>query len=157
METAVSTSPPLHSRPSCFPWSKGATIAVLLLPPAPGPCVPKLGLASQPLLKHVPKNAMWQLSCVPLGRIRGQEPCWKVLLSPFALLRVFSLLHEVVLKVHPVPGLMAASHVWAEEFSKVCQLEFYLAFFLNEKALAVPNNNCEINHSWYFFSPTLSC
>lgn len=48
-------------------------------------------------------------------------------------------------------GPMAASHVRAEEFSKVCQLEFYLAFFLNEEALAVPNNNCEINHSRYFF------
>lgn len=51
-------------------------------------------------------------------------------------------------------GPMAASRVWAEEFSKVCQMEFYLAFFLNREALAALNNNSEINHAWYFFSYT---
>lgn len=127
---------------------------MLLLLPAPRPCVPKIGLASQPWLKHGPTNAMWQLSCVSPGRTRHQEPCWKDLLSPFVALHAFSLLHELVLMVHPILGPMAAFHVQAEEFSKVCQLEFYLAFFLNEKALAVPNNNCEINHSRYFFTYT---
>lgn len=50
----------------------------------------------------------------------------------------------------PDAGTDGCSRVRAEEFSKVCQLELYHAFFLNEEALTVPNNNCEINNLWYF-------
>lgn len=46
-----------------------------------------------------------------------QEPCWKALLSQFTALHALCLLHELMLEVHPVLGLVATLYVKAEDFS----------------------------------------
>lgn len=118
---------PLH--PTAFPCSRTLCAKAW-------PCQPAVA-------ETWPWSAAWQLSCVPLGRM------WHLLFAFVVLCASSASAWAGALGV-PDAGTDGCSRVRAEEFSKVCQLELYRAFFLNEEALTAPNNNCEINNLWYF-------
>lgn len=122
--------------------------AKLPLQPTTGPCswtpCAKAGPCQPSVAETWPSNAMWQRWCAPLGRT------WHLLFASVVPCASSAPAWAGAVGV-PDAGTDGCSRVRAEEFSKVCQLELYHAFFLNEEALTVPNNNCEINNSQYFF------